>query len=228
MALNISIHKTILYQILKDIYSNKNISPFLGFKGGTAALIFYELDRFSVDLDFDLLDHDKEDIVFKEIETILKKYGTIKEAYKKKYTLFFLISYEKEAHNIKVEINRRGTISKYEVKDYAGLSMLVMTKNDMFSNKLLAMYERMGRANRDIYDVWFFLKNRFEVNQEIIKERTSLDFKDFIEKCIIKLERLDNRNILNGIGELLNNKQKVWVKNYLIKETINLLRLRKS
>ena len=54
MTLDIATHKTILFQILKDIYSNTAISPYLGFKGGTAALMFYGLDRFSVDLDFDL------------------------------------------------------------------------------------------------------------------------------------------------------------------------------
>ena len=54
MPLNISTHKTVLFQILKDIYSDSLVAPFLGFKGGTAAVMFYGLDRFSVDLDFDL------------------------------------------------------------------------------------------------------------------------------------------------------------------------------
>jgi hypothetical protein len=55
VTLDISIHRTILIQILKDIYTDTSISPFLGFKGEMAALFFYDLDRFSVDLDFDLL-----------------------------------------------------------------------------------------------------------------------------------------------------------------------------
>jgi predicted nucleotidyltransferase component of viral defense system len=63
MTLNIPTHKTILFQILKDIYSDTTIAPFLGFKGGTATLLFYNLDRFSVDLDFDLLDESKENYV---------------------------------------------------------------------------------------------------------------------------------------------------------------------
>ena len=44
-------HKNILLQILKDIYTDTSIAPFLGFKGGTAALLFYDLPRNSVDLD---------------------------------------------------------------------------------------------------------------------------------------------------------------------------------
>ena len=55
MALDTAKHKNILIKILKDIYTDATISPILGFKGGTAATFFYDLDRFSVDLDFDLL-----------------------------------------------------------------------------------------------------------------------------------------------------------------------------
>ena len=55
MTLNYSIHKNIQLQILKEIYTDTTIAPLLGFKGGTAALMFHDLNRFSVDLDFDLL-----------------------------------------------------------------------------------------------------------------------------------------------------------------------------
>ena len=78
MTLNVSIHKNILLQILKDIYSDTAIAPVLGFKGGTAAFMFHGLSRFSVDLDFDLLDDAQEENVFVKIEQIAKKYGTIK------------------------------------------------------------------------------------------------------------------------------------------------------
>ena len=48
-------HKNILIKILKDIYTDNTIGPILGFKGGTAAYLFYDLPRFSVDIDFDLI-----------------------------------------------------------------------------------------------------------------------------------------------------------------------------
>ena len=53
--LNREKHQLIMGQILKDIYTDVTISPLLGFKGGTCAYFFYNLPRFSVDLDFDLL-----------------------------------------------------------------------------------------------------------------------------------------------------------------------------
>ena len=70
MTLDYSIHKNIQLQILKEIYTDTTISSHLGFKGGTAALMFYALNRFSVDLDFDLLnqaDESKEKEIFDKI-----------------------------------------------------------------------------------------------------------------------------------------------------------------
>src|SRR3990172_7726361 len=149
-AFDISVHKNILFQILKDIYSDTSIAPLLGFKGGTAALMFYGLDRFSVDLDFDLLSERKTKYVFDRVITIVQKYGVIKESYIKRFNLFCLLSYEDKAHNIKVEINRRQFGSEYELKTFLGISMLVMTKQDMCAHKLMALYERIGKTSRDI------------------------------------------------------------------------------
>lgn len=226
MTLDISIHKTILFQILKDIYSDTTIAPFLGFKGGTAALMFYGLDRFSIDLDFDLLDENKENEVFEKVIEIIKKYGTLKESYKKRFNLFYLLSYEDKAHNVKIEINRRQFGSRYEMKTYLGVSMMVMTKEDMFSHKLMAMYERIDKTSRDIYDVWFFLSHRFPINKEIVAKRSGISFDQLIKKCIAQLKKMNNRNILSGIGELLTQSQKDWAKAKLKEETISLLKLR--
>lgn len=226
MTLNISAHKTILFQILKDIYSNTNIAPFLGFKGGTATLMFYNLDRFSVDIDLDLLDESKEDEVFIEVVEIVKKYGVLKESYRKRLNLFFLISYEDKSHNIKIEINRRNFGSKYEIKTYLGVSMQVMIPEDMFAHKLMAMHERISKTSRDVYDVWFFLSNRFPINKEIIEKRSGMLFNQLLNKCIQQLEKLNNRRILDGLGELLTPSQKDWAKAKLKEETISLLKLR--
>ena len=183
MALNASIHKNILLQILADIYSDNTIGPFLGFKGGTAAYLFYGLDRFSVDIDFDLLDEEKEAYVFERIKKIIQKYGIVKEAEIKRFNLLFILSYdkkEKNAQNVKVEINRRNFGSKYDVKSYMGISMLVIVKEDMFANKLMAMYERLGKTNRDIFDVYSFAKDNWPINKELVEKRAGMPFKKFL------------------------------------------------
>jgi len=226
MTLDIATHKTILFQILKDIYSDTNVSPFLGFKGGTAALMFHGLDRFSVDLDFDLLDENREEYVFNRSIEIVKRYGTIKEARRKRFSLFILVSYEDKVRHIKVEINRRQYGSRYEIKTYLGVSMQVMVVEDMFAHKLMAMYERIEKTSRDIYDVWFFLKSRTPINKDIVESRAQMPFNQLVNECIFQLESINNRRILTGIGELLTPSQKDWAKAKLRDETRALLKLR--
>lgn len=229
MTLEITTHKNILLHILKDIYSDQAIGSILGFKGGTAALLFYDLPRFSVDLDFDLLDSKQEEAVFKIVQDILERYGIIKQARKKRYSLFFLLSYENKIHNaynIKVEINRRNFGSHYAIKSYLGIPMKVMIQQDMVAHKLVAMLERLGSTNRDIFDVWFFLKNNWPINEKIVEKRTNLTLKEFLRKCIAGLESMSDTGILSGLGELLDQQQKIWAKKHLRTEAILLLKMR--
>lgn len=230
MSLDLAIHKNMLVNILKDIFTNPQVAPYLGFKGGTAALFFYGLERFSVDLDFDLLNSGKEQDIFNKVSAILQKYGNIKTQ-NKRYSLFFLLSYTDKtdgAQNIKVEINKRLFGSSYEVKSYLGIAMQVMVQADMAAHKLVAMHERIGKTNRDIFDVWFFLKQNWPINKKIIELRTNKSYKDFLQVCIHDLEKMSNRGILSGIGELLSLQQKNWVKQNLLIDTVFLLRLAHS
>ena len=225
MALDYSKHKNILLQILKDIYSDNAIAPYLGFKGGTAALLFYGLSRDSVDLDFDLLDESKEAEVFKKIQEIAASYGKIIDSRVKRFNLVTIISYELKAQHVKIEVNRRSFGSKYDLKTFLGISMLVMVREDMFAHKLTAMCERFGKASRDIYDVYFFAKNNWPINKTIVEARTGIGFREFLLKCIDLLEKMDNKNILSGMGELLAEKQKIWARANLKNDTIFLLKL---
>lgn len=228
MAFDTSKHKNILIRILKDIYTDFTISTLLGFKGGTAAMLFHGLDRFSVDLDFDLLDSEKEDYVFERVKELLSHYGKLKEARKKRFNLLYVLSYDEKdvnAQNVKIEINRRKFGSTYEVRSFLGISMKVMVQEDMVAHKLCAMVERIGKTNRDIYDVQFFLARDWPVNKKIVEARMGMTYKDFLKKAIEGLEKYSDRNILGGIGELLAEKQKIWVKAKLKSETLFSLKL---
>ncbi|MBU1246455.1 hypothetical protein KJ973_00520 [Patescibacteria group bacterium] len=92
----------------------------------------------------------------------------------------------------------------------------------------MAMHERLGKTNRDIYDVWFFEKNNWPININIIEQRAKMPYKKFLQKLISNLEKLNNHNILSGLGELLTEKQKMWVKSKLKSETLFLLKIRLS
>lgn len=225
MTLDYSKHKNILLQILKDIYSDTSIATHLAFKGGTAAMMFYDLPRHSVDLDFDLLDETKEKEVFEKINKIISNYGKITESYIQKNNLKNVVSYEAKAQQIKVEVNLRQFGSKYEMKTYLGISMLVMVKEDMFAHKLMAMLERIGKTSRDIFDVQYFAKNNWPINRKIVEERSGVSFKEALEKCITILESIDNKHVLDGIGELISDSQKDSARAKLKTDTIFLLKV---
>ena len=62
--------------------------------------------------------------------------------------------------------------------------------------------------------------------KQIIEKRTGLSMRQFLKKCIHELESMSNVGILSGLGDLLDAKQKIWVKNELRTETIFLLQLK--
>ncbi len=165
-------HRVTLIDILKSIYGDPDLRTILGFKGGTAAMLFYDSPRLSVDLDFDLLDEDKKESVFERMKAILERPGVLREAKEKRLTLFFLVSYEKGEHTIKVDISKRKGASGFELKGYLGVTALVMKPEDVIAGKLSALLTRRKFATRDVFDLWFFLKNKWIINEMVLTERS--------------------------------------------------------
>ncbi|MHA1558464.1 MAG: nucleotidyl transferase AbiEii/AbiGii toxin family protein [Alphaproteobacteria bacterium] len=223
--LNVDKHRIILVQLLKDIYCDIEISSLLGFKGGTAVYLFYQLTRFSVDLDFNLLDETKKTLIFNKIQKIASAHGEIKEASQKQNTLFFLLSYEKNTQNLKIEISTRRFNDQYEIKDYLGIPILVMKQEDMFAHKLAALLDRKSIANRDLYDILFFIKNRWNCNTNLLEQRTKIPTKKYIDNCISAIKKVNNTYILQGLGELLNEPQKDSLRDKIKEEVIFHLKL---
>jgi predicted nucleotidyltransferase component of viral defense system len=225
---NIEKHKLIMFQILKQIYSDIEIATWLGFKGGTALFFFYNLPRFSIDLDFNLLNIEKQDLVYNKIEGILKDFGKIKDQTVKHFGLLFVLVYEKMERNLKIEISNRQFQDQYEIKNYLGVSMKVMKIEDMFAHKLAALLDRNMLTNRDVFDIWFFLKQRTMLNKQLLIERTKIELSEYLEKCIKIIEKKTPNKILQGIGDLIDDDLKTWTKNNLLKEKIELLNFYKE
>lgn len=211
-------HKRILIKILKEIYSNPVLRNRLLFKGGTAAFLLYGLPRLSVDLDFDLLDENKKNEVFAELKKILSNFGHLIDATEKRYTLFFLLSYEKNKRKIKVEISKRSIKTKSELRNYLGIPILVMAKEQMLSSKLAAFLTRKKLAVRDLFDLWFFLKNDWSFDEDFFYQKTCLSLKQGIKNALTKLKKVKKNQLLSGLGDLLDKKQKNWVKDKLKEE----------
>lgn len=225
---DINRHRFYLVQILKEIYSDLELAYSLGFKGGSALMFFYDLPRFSVDLDFNLLDADKEEVVYEKVRKIILKYGTIFDETKKLHGPIIVLDYGVRERKMKVEISTRIFDNSYEVKNLLGINIKVMVQEDMFAHKLSALLDRNAIANRDIFDCWFFMQRQTPVNSDIIESRTGMSYKEYMQNCIEQIGSISSRGLLQGMGELLEPEMKRFVQVKLHSEVIRLLKFYKE
>jgi predicted nucleotidyltransferase component of viral defense system len=226
--IDINRHKFFMVQILKDIYTDIELSNWLGFKGGTALMFFYDLPRFSIDLDFNLLNIDSEDVVYRKIRKILLKYGILFDEAKKFYGPLIVLDYGVNERKLKVEISTRMFENRYEIKNLLGINVKVMVKEDLFAHKLCALLDRNVVTNRDIFDCWFFMQKQTPINKGIVEFRMEMTLAEYLQKCIEQLESMSDKGLLQGLGKLMDNKMKVFVRNKLRTEVIGLLKFYKN
>jgi len=225
--MDITKHKINLSNILISFYKDNLLSSSLGFKGGTAAMLFFDLPRFSVDLDFDYIGNPKNaDKITKKIDEIVSKNFVVKDKSTKFKTLFWLLSYEKGEHNIKIEVSTRdNSYNHYNLTPFYGAELKVLDPKDMIAHKMVAFTERPSIANRDLFDIHFFLGTRYasEINYEIIKKRTNKDPREFYVFMLSIIDTINPKNILEGLGEVLTGPQKDWAKAKLLSELKELI-----
>ncbi len=217
-------HEFIMKNILKDIYSNPHLQSSICLKGGTCLYLFYELDRFSVDLDFNLVSQEFNSNL---LTNILEKYINIEDFTNKYFTWFWLGGYEKGSQKIKIEISKIDYPDSYINQSFYGLTIPIMSTACMFAHKLCAITDRTKLQNRDLYDANFMFSKMFDIDDNIIKTRTGLSTKDYLNKLVEFIEiRKDRINILEGLGELISDSQKDKIKNGLINELITNIKIR--
>lgn len=216
---NPQLHKQMLIKILIDIF--KKLNNKAGFKGGTCAYLFYDLPRISLDLDFDILKPLTEKDI-DELKIIFNKHTEIKESYDKKFTTFFLLDYEKNTPNIKVELNKRiWDNNSYKLIWFMGVEMKIVDRATLLTNKIVALTNRRQPVARDLFDVYYLLQMGYPINEKLVRERTGKSLSSYL-KSLPKFinKHYSAKNILHGLGELLDEQQKQWVKNQLIPKSI--------
>jgi predicted nucleotidyltransferase component of viral defense system len=215
-------------QLLKDIYTDAELANCLGFKGGTALMLFHELPRFSVDLDFNLLMPEKINSVHQKIRKIVLKYGKILDEAQKFFGSLVVLDYGFMERKLKIEISKRESDDQYDMLNLLGTNMKVMSLVDMCSHKLCALLGRKEIVNRDIFDCWFLLSKPTAVNKKIIEQTTGKQLSEYLQDCIDAIENLPEVSLLDGLGELVNNEMKTFIRNKLRFELLTLLRFYKE
>ena len=226
--MDINKHRFMMMRILKDVFSDSQLSSILAFKGGTSLMFLYGLLRFSTDLDFNLLDRTKEQFAFSRMQAILTKYGKIADANIKFFGPIAVLDYGVGERKLKIEISNREYGNHYERKNFNGINIPVMTKEDMFAHKLCALLDRKDITGRDVFDCHFFLSKNTEINKDIVEYRMEKPLVNYIQDCIDALHKLSDKTIMSDMGELLDDKGKTFVRTAMRNETISLLEIFKS
>lgn len=230
------IHKVWLLRLLTAIAEDAYLSARIGFKGGTCAAMRGLLNRFSVDLDFDLLIREDEMATVRNaFEKCFKSLNLRIKDKSKKVPQYFL-GYDArnlgERNTIKIDASFPAPKkNKYEMVKLPEIDRTIncQTIETIVSNKLItliARHERTGKiAGRDIFDIHHFLSNSYPYSEEIIfeqrKESPSKFFKrliDFVDK------KITNTIIDQDLNHLLPDSEFQFIRKILKQETLMLLK----
>lgn len=227
-------HKAQLYRLLTEVIDNEEISSKTFFKGGTCCNMLGYLDRFSVDLDFDLQKGSDKEKLREKYHSIFNKLNLeIKDESKK--ALQFFLKYEAPAGE-RSTIKLEAIDNPYETIDYEpqylediDRTTICQTLESMFANKLVAITDRYQKretiAGRDVYDIHHFFSHNYDYKKEIIEERTDQsaisylkDLHDFIQN------KVTQKIIDQDLNFLLDNDDFQAIRKSLKQETLMLIK----
>lgn len=228
-----TIHKSNLNRLLIEIIDSPALSQQLAFKGGTCAAMLGYLDRFSVDLDFDLIGKNINTQVREEFYRIFDK---LKLTITKKMddALFFQLRYPSEPgkrNTIKVsatDILINSNEYKFQYFTEIDRVMNCQTIETMFANKLVTPIDRYTLhqtvAGRDIYDIHHFFVHGYSYLTKVIQERTNLDPKSFFSDLIEFIQKHITQKVVNeDLDMLLPDSTFQQIRNVLLPETLHML-----
>lgn len=228
-----AIHKSYLNRILIEICDQPQLSQMLAFKGGTCASMLGFLDRFSVDLDFDLVQRNSGVDIRKIFRDIFNHLGlTVNKEFDNVF--MFQVQYPStpnKRNSTKISVN--STVPKanqYKVQYFSEIDRLFnsQTVETMFANKLVAVTDRhelhQTITGRDIYDIHHYFVSGYFYLGSVIKERTGNDPKIYFEKLIDFIKKHVTQTAINqDLNMLLPNQQFQRIRKVLIPETLNFL-----
>jgi len=213
----------------------------LVFKGGTALYKFYNLNRFSEDIDFDMIgkrfDADK---MIKKIIRNLELTGMQRTLYEKtdysnETNIRFIIrgplydGNKNSMSRVTLNISKRerpiSSLNKLLVATYPEIpsfELTVLDEQEIAAEKIRCILTR--EKPRDIYDLWFLSKKGIEmdislVNKKLKIYRLTFDLKTFLERVNEKrnMWKRDLQDLIIGTlpeFNVITNEIENWSKTW--------------
>ncbi len=223
-------HEIQIHRLLSEILDDKYLSLNVFFKGGTCARMLGLLDRFSVDLDFDLnTDADKKEVRSRLYKIFNKLDLDIRDESKKALQFFLKYSASGERNTIKLEIlDKIYSTNIYEPKHVSGINRTAICQSieTMFAHKLIALTDRKKIAGRDVYDIHHFFLKGYNYNHKIIEERTGMSVLEYLQKLEDVVDKKVTRRVIDeDINTLLDYDTFKKVRKYLKEETLKFIKI---
>lgn len=233
-----ALHKSWLIRLLIALADKSQISRAIYFKGGTCATMRGFLDRFSVDLDFDLDPSVDKSVLRKLLGDTFEQLGLeIKD--ESQHALQFFLRYDNKEHlrnTLKLEIlDTFMAANDYEPTYLPDIdrTMKCQTIETMFAHKLVAVTDRFEQtghiAGRDLYDLNHFFLQGYSFKPEIVVARTqksASEYLQFLEDFI--QERVSQQSIDQDLNTLLSPQRFHQIRSSLKAELLSHLRNRIS
>lgn len=228
------LHRSQMYKLLIEIADSAPLSQALIFKGGTCAAMQGCLDRFSVDLDFDLVLNTSRNLIKKELERVFLDLG-LKIKSQSSATVQYVLKYSSskglrntlqfDAVGFSLPENIVQPVFLADIDRYFNCQ----TVETMFSNKLVAVSGRYDKhktvAGRDIYDIYYFFINGYQYNSDIIQKRTNLTPKQYLKNLFEFIEEKLTQTIINeDLNPLLPPERFRTIRKSLKIEVLSMLK----
>lgn len=229
-----AIHRGQLFRLLIEIADSQSLSKTLIFKGGTCAAMQGALDRFSVDLDFDIKVGAEQETVRDELGKVYSRLGFIRKDISK-VTVQDVLKYEAPQgvrNTLKLDaIGYSLSSSEYLPVYLADIDryMLCQTIETMFAHKLVAVLDRYSKhesiAGRDIYDIHYFFTHQYTYTRAVIEDRTKVRVREYLAKLLGFIqEHVTQRTLNEDLNTLLPQEKYENIRKSLKIEVIAMLK----
>lgn len=201
-----AIHKVQLLRLLREIVDDSVLSRYVFFKGGTCASMLGYLNRFSIDLDFDLSEKADKKILDTRLRRIFTKLD-LQINQKSRNELFYLLKYQSNKgtrNTLKLGIVKQQVRSNVYRPFYLSeidRFTICQTIETMFSHKLIAPIDRYNKyktiAGRDLYDIHHFFLKGYRYIEIIIEERAQKKVHEYFRELISFIEKKVTDKVLS-------------------------------
>jgi hypothetical protein len=184
----------------------------LAFKGGTALKLFYDLPRYSEDIDYDFLGKISPQQMLAILKSLVaKKKWEVTDDAVKFNTILLELRFAGPERNfrVKIEISTREKDLTTTILPLRGVPVLTLEPSFLMTEKLITFVER--KASRDIFDAWFILNNAYPLDETLLID-TFGGLTNFFSALLKVTQKADSKKILRDTGKLLNIDQRNWVK----------------